>query len=77
MLSYPTVICAVTADKEVWVDVEFHARRGDTLVRVVHVVRVLTVDAVHTRDGNVLLAVRDVLDVTERLHKWGRYMHVC
>lgn len=55
--TYTTAVCTVTSHQEIWVQVEFHPFGRSPHIGVVHIVRILSVDTVHTRYGNVLLPI--------------------
>ena len=64
---YPAVVCAVTADKEVWIRVEIHFLGWNAMVGIFHIVWVMAIYTVHTRNRVVLSPVRQVFDVAESL----------
>ncbi len=73
---YRAVISAVAAAQEVVVQLEGYALGRGAHDRVVDVVWVLSVYPIHTRDGHVLLAVRQVLYVAECLEKQQSHLRL-
>ncbi len=55
--AYPTTIRTVTADQELWIQIKGDSLGWDSLVGVLHVIWILSINPVDAGDGYVLLPI--------------------